>query len=166
MASIIVSVRRFDENLVRDLEVPLDVRAVSLVGLICEGLEWDVAAIARNAGGVELRALAPNGASFVVPPNQTLGENSISNGDFLIVEPAGQRTVPTWNTPRPQGGAGTSPPSPSPGGGYRMPGASGGAGSAGPFPAGAVPASSAQDATAGADEKGGNGGGWTFKRMD
>lgn len=100
MSQVIVTVRRADEAAGRDLEVPAEVDAATLAGLIASALQWNTMVPYQ----IEVPAL-----DLVLQGTESLAQAGVWDGALLVLRPEGPAVRAA--------GAG-QPRGPQPGGGY------------------------------------------------
>lgn len=104
MEHVIVTVKREGEAQVRDLEVPVEMNAETLVHEITLSLGW--------GGGYEIYAVPPE---RVLNPRETLAQAGVWDGAWLVFKPSGSAPKGGFSsTPTP-----VAPPSIGPVGGWR-----------------------------------------------
>ena len=105
MRRVIVTVKRYREARVRDLEVPAGIRAEQLARIIAQALRWE-----RDPAGqrIEYEIEAQPPGRTLLPP-ESLAEAGAWDGAWLIFHPRGESAPPPRLSPSPP-----PPPKPTP----------------------------------------------------
>lgn len=95
MERVIVTVKKYQETRVRDLDVPAGLEARQLAEVIASALHWDT----DTAGGKARYRIEAYPLGRILRENETLASAGVGDGSWLTFIPDGMRVSPSDSQP-------------------------------------------------------------------